>query len=111
MNSDMMILKAVLMLRRVGNKSTTKEEQIAEVKDWVSAGYYEDGDLENWIQSLREELAKTPEQIEEESRIFCEELAEREALAEYEERMSREDDRDEWFDYWNDRARSVGATW
>ena len=107
--SDQTILKAVLMLRRLGNLYKTKEEQIEEQKRWIAEGFYSEGSFEEWIDWMRGELQKTPEQREEESRIACEELAEREAEMEYQERMSRRYDRDEWDDLWADRARSVGA--
>lgn len=105
--TDNDILKAVLMLRRNGNTYSTKEEQIAEQREWLAKGYYSEGEFFGWIDWLREELAKTPEQREEESRIACEEMAEREALMEYEDHHYR----DEWDDLWADRAREVGATW
>lgn len=107
--SDQMILKAVLMLRRLGNKYQSKEEQIEEQKRWIAEGYYSDGSFEQWIGWMREDLQKTPEQREEEIQSFYEEMLEREAELEYEERMSRRYDRDEWDDLWADRARSVGA--
>ena len=101
------ILKATLMLRKLGNKYQTKEEQIAEFTEWYTEE--REVDLDEWIDSMREDLAKTPEQREEESRQFIEELSQREAELEYQERMSRRHDRDEWDDLWDDRARSVGA--
>lgn len=108
--TDQMILKAVLMLRKYGNTCKSKEEQIAEQKEWLEKGYYGDGDaFVEWIDWLREELQKTQEQREEESRIACEEMAEREAEMEYQERMANSSYRDEWDDLWADRARSVGA--
>ena len=85
MVSDQKILKAVLMLRRCGNKHRTKEEQIAEQKEWLKLDTEYADRFDSWIDSLREELAKTPEQREEESRRFCEELAEREAEILYQE--------------------------
>ena len=81
------VLKAILMLRKLGNKSQTKEEQIAEQLQWLSEDY-----------------GYTEESIDEE-------LSEREAQMEYEERMSARRERDEWDDLWDDRARSVGAVW
>ena len=85
MVSDQKILKAVLMLRRCGNKYQTKEEQIAEQKEWLKLDPEYADRFDSWIDGLREELAKTPEQREEESRRFCEELAEREAELLYQE--------------------------
>ena len=108
MTLEQKILKAVLMLRKWGNKYQTKEEQIAEQKEWLEKGWTTEEAIDEWINGLREDLAKTPEQREEESRRFCEELAEREAELEYQERMSGYG-RDEWDDRWDDAARSVGA--
>ena len=99
------ILKAVLMLRRVGNIYKTKEEQIAEQKDWIAKGIYTDDSFHEWIDWMREELAKTPEQREQESDAVCEEMAEDEAELEYDNRNYR----DEWDDLWADRARECGA--
>lgn len=108
--TDQMILKAVLMLRESGNKYQSKEDQIAEQKEWLERGYYGDGEaFVEWIDGLREELQKTPEQREEESRIACEEMAKREAEELYWEIQSMRHERDEWDDLWDDRARSVGA--
>lgn len=73
------ILKAVLLLRKVGNKYSTKEKQIAEVNEWFAKGHMTDEQLQEWIDGLKEDLAKTPEQLEEESRQFLEELMEAEA--------------------------------
>ena len=108
--TDQKILKAVLMLRKLGNTYTSKEEQIAEQKDWIANGYYSDGSFDEWIDWMRDELAKTPEQREEESRIACKEMAERDAEETYWEIRSMRHERDEWDDLWDDRARSVGAT-
>ena len=102
------ILKGVLLLRRF-NRSTTKEEQIAELKEWAEKEYFTEKDFYEWIDSLKVELKKTPEQREEESRIACEEMAEQDAEWEYEHRHTNS--RDEWDDLWDDRAKSVGATW
>ena len=107
MTLDQKILKATLMLRRWGNTYQTKDVQRAEFTKWYTAE--NEKDLDEWIQSLREDLAKTPEQLEEESRQFIEELAEREAELEYQERMSMWHERDEWDDLWDDRARDCGA--
>lgn len=73
------ILKAVLLLRKAGNKYSTKEEQVAEVNEWFAKGHMTDEQLQEWIDGLKEELAKTPEQLEEESRQRIEELMEAEA--------------------------------
>ena len=109
MITDLMILKAVLMLRRLGNQSQSKQEQIDEQKDWIARGFYSEESFEEWVGWMREDLAKTPEQREEEAARQTEEMMEREAELEYQECMSRRYDRDEWDDLWADRARSVGA--
>lgn len=107
MTINQKILKATLLLRKWGNTYQSKEEQIAEFTEWYTAE--NEKDLDTWIDSLKEDLAKTPEQLEEESRNFCEELAELEAQQEYEERVNNRYDHDEWYDLWTDRAISVGA--
>lgn len=109
MTLEQKILKATLMLRRLGNTYQTKEEQIAEFAEWYTKE--NEAELDRWIASMREDLAKTPEEREAEMEAFREELAEREAMMEYEERMSRRNDRDEWDDLWEDRARDAGAKW
>ena len=76
---DNNILKAVLLLRKVGNRYTTKEEQVAEVQGWFDKGYMTDSSLQDWIESLKEELVKTPEQLEAESEELLERLCEAEA--------------------------------
>lgn len=101
------ILKVTLMLRKLGNKYQSKDEQLAEFTGWFSVD--RESDLDEWIEGLREELAKTPEQREEESRIRCEELAQAEAEEEYRQMLAQRHDRDEWDDYWADAARSVDA--
>lgn len=50
---DNNILKAVLLLRKVGNRYTTKEEQVAEVQGWFDKGYMTDSSLQDWIESFR----------------------------------------------------------
>ena len=85
---DQKILKAILLLRKCGNKASTKDEQIAEQKRWLKEGYTNEKSLDEWIQSLKEELAKTPEQKEKESQEFIEQLMAyeaKEALKELEE--------------------------
>ena len=102
------VVKAVLMLRRCGNTSKSKEEQIAEQLEWLKDPEYAKI-FDEWIDSLREDLKKTPEQREKESEEYLEELLEREAEQVREEMLSMRHDRDEWDDYWDDIARSVGA--
>lgn len=101
------ILKATLLLRKCGNKYQTKEEQLAEFTEW----YTEDreADLDEWIQFLKDDLAKTPEQKEKESEEFLERLMEGEWELAKQEMESMRHERDEWDDYWDDQARSVGA--
>ena len=109
MNTDLKILKAILMLRRLGNKYQTKEEQIAEQKQWLADDPTYAERLDEWIDSLREDLAKTPEQREEESRQFIEELSQREWEQAKQEMAWMRHDRDEWDDFWADRAKDCGA--
>ena len=101
------ILKATLLLRKCGNKYQTKEEQLAEFTEW----YTEDreADLDEWIQFLKDDLAKTPEQKEKESEEFLERLMEGEWELAKQEMECMRHERDEWDDLWDDRARSVGA--
>lgn len=68
---DQNILKAVLLLRKCGNKSNTKEKQIHEVYSWFEKGYITDAILSEWVGDLKQELSKTPDQlaIEEEEYI------------------------------------------
>lgn len=82
---DNNILKAVLLLRIAGNRYTAKEEQLQEVRDWFSKGYMTDESLQEWIDGLKEEIAKTPEQRKAESL----ELEER--LSEYEAEQARQE--------------------
>lgn len=72
------ILKGVLLLRRCGNKYSSKETQIAEQKKWLESGYYSEEDLDKMILDLKEELAKTPEQKELESKEYIEWLMKKE---------------------------------
>lgn len=104
---DQKILKAVLMLRQLGNKYQSKEEQIAEQEKWLKLDKDYAEQFDEWIDWMRNELAKTPEQREEESRIASEMMAESEW--EYEEHISTREYRDEWDDLWDDRARELGA--
>ena len=103
--TDQMILKAVLLLRRCGNTRQTKEEQIAEQKEWLRMEPTYADMFADWIEGMKEELRKTPEELEEEMRLF------REQEEEYEARHADwfRHERDEWDDLWADRARSVGA--
>lgn len=113
MNTDQKILKAILMLRRWGNKYQTKEEQIAEQHRWLEDDPTYAERLDGWIDSLREDLALTPEERRaKEEREFEESLIREEEWERKQAAMYYTDhDRDEWDDLWADRARSVGATW
>lgn len=103
------LLKGVLMMRRLGNKSQSMEEQMEEQKRWLKEDPSYADRLDEWIDSLREDLAKTPEQLEEESRLLIEEMSEYEWMQAESELASMRHVRDEWDDLWDDRARSVGA--
>lgn len=103
-----LILKGVLMLRKLsGAGYKTKEDEIEDTTKIFDGS--EDSAIVEWIDWLREELSKTAEQREAESAAWYEELATREAEQEYEERMALSYERDEWDDFWDDRARDCGA--
>lgn len=52
MNIEQKILKAVLLLRKRGNKSQSKEEQIEEVKAWMRDDAFSESELDEWIEEL-----------------------------------------------------------
>lgn len=106
MTIKLKILKATLMLRRLGNTYQTKEEQIAEFTEWYNEE--NEADLDEWIDSLRADLQKTPEELEAEAEEFREYLMDREEEM-FEAEFGGRHHRDEWDDLWSDRARSVGA--
>lgn len=106
MNKNLKILKGVLLLRAWrkytakatmmmygenwesflamwGCRVITKEEDIESVR--FDYEYLGEEEFDNWLDSLREDLKKTPEELEEESRISCEEIAEIEAQELYDE--------------------------
>lgn len=89
----------------------SRDEEIANAR-WM---YVDDPDalgeeaLDNWIEMLKAELAKSPEQREAESKAALEEELEFEMEQELAERMSGVRERDKWSDYWEDAAKSVGA--
>ena len=58
------ILKAVLMLRHF-NTYETKEKQLEDARRWYTEE--NEKELDGWIDYLREELAKTPEEREREA--------------------------------------------
>lgn len=74
------ILKAILMLRHF-NTYETKEKQLQDARRWYTEE--NEKELDGWIDYLREELAKTPEEREREAEKRIE--AEAEAEAYYEE--------------------------
>lgn len=112
MNKDLKILKGVLLLRAsrkhtakatmvvseenyeafldmFGYRVITKEEDIESVKSCYE--YSSEEEFEEWLDYLRKDLKKTPEELEEESRIACEEMAEREAQELYDELHGNDD--------------------
>ena len=104
------ILKAVLMLRRLGNTYQSKEEQIAEQRRWMEEDEEYAERFDKWVDSMRYDLSKTPEERQEEHDREFEEFLEREA--EYDRQhqaMYSGRERDEWDDLWDDRARECGA--
>lgn len=109
-NLDQKILKAVLMLRRWGNKSQSKEEQIAEQYKWIEADPEYANSLDGWIDSLREDLVMSQEERRAKEEKEFEEFLAREAEWDLQQQeMYRDRERDEWDDLWADRALSVGA--
>lgn len=97
------ILKSTLLLRKLGNKTYTIWEQNEETEKLYAN---DETALDNWIESMKEELSKAKEQRELEAELFRQELSYKEAMGEFAERKA---ERDEWDDYWNDVAKSVGA--
>lgn len=109
MTNELKVLKGVLMVRRLGNDYKTKEELISDQMEWIEKGWLDSNGLDEWIDGLRNELAKTPEQREEEARQFREELCQSEWEMAQQEMAYMRRDRDEWDDLWDDRARDCGA--
>lgn len=72
------ILKGVLLLRKCGNHSSTKEEQIREQINWLEKGYLTEHDLDEWIADLKDELSKLPEQKEAETKERIQKMIESE---------------------------------
>lgn len=93
-----LILKATLMYRRLFNNGQTKEELLAEFTRYYGGQFFigtetdAEDSLVKWIDSLREDLNKTPEQREAESEAFLEELMEHEGEWEA-----------QWSGAWDDR--------
>ena len=79
MTIDQKILKGVLLMRATGAVYLSKEEQLADITRWTKESYFTEADMDAWIDSLKDELAKSPEQREAESAAFIEELCEYEA--------------------------------
>lgn len=88
MDRHLNILKAVLLLRRV-NRNNSKEKQIADAEK-----YYTDEQIEEWIDSLKEDLSKSPEQLEKEGQEFIESLCDMEAEQARQEMESYEDSKE-----------------
>lgn len=109
--TDQKILKAVLMLRRlVVDSHQTKEEMIEEQKRWLEADPEYADRFDGWIDSMRADLMLTPEETEAKHEREFAEFLEREAEWDYrEQQMYRDRERDEWDDFWSDRARDCGA--
>lgn len=112
-NLDLKILKAVLMMRRLATKrnftySQTKDEMLEEQKGYKKIPGYIEG-MDEWIDSLREELGKTQEQIKEENERQLDLMAEHDWEMAQQDMEFLRNERDEWDDLWDDRARSVGA--
>lgn len=108
MTIELKALKGTLLKRMYckldgGKNYTTKEEDMTSTLESIAKGWLTSDDLESWIESLKEDLAKTPEQRAAESEVFIEELSRAEAEQEYNERMSRRYDHDEWTDFWASR--------
>lgn len=114
MTIELKALKAVLMLRKLGNTYDTKAKQIADTLTWyrdsnVDGHGLSESDLDDWITALQVELAKTPEQREKEAEEWREQESDWEWEQAQQEIASFRRDRDEWTDLWDDRARSCGA--
>lgn len=92
MTRKLNILKAVLLLRKVGNTYQTKEKQIEDVNRYLEKGYMTDESLQEWIDFLKEELSKSPEQVEAEVKEHIERLCE---LAAEQARQEMESDMDD----------------
>ena len=56
MNIEQKVLKAVLLLRKLGNKSQSKEKQIKEVGMWMRYGM-EEAELDEWIDEMKRQLS------------------------------------------------------
>lgn len=114
MTTNLLILKAYYIYKQAceldgGKCYWEKTEFIESEKDSARRGIMTDSDFVEWIDSLKADIAKTPEQRAEEAQAWVEELAERDAMEAYYEIQSMRHERDEWDDFWDDRARSVGA--
>ena len=113
MSIDLLILKAVLLLRKAGNKYQTKEEQIEEQREWLWNGYTSRESLNEWIDELKREIAKTPEEQERESLELIDRLCEydaRELEREAREQERKERDADAYYSPscpWNAPGMSV----
>ena len=106
MRIELKVLKATLMLRKLGNRYLTKEDQREELRRWYPENREEE--LDAWINDMREELSKTAEQREAESKEALEQMLKQEEEALFKE-LETSEHRDEWDDFWADRARDCGA--
>ncbi|MCD7996399.1 MAG: hypothetical protein LUH21_04110 [Clostridiales bacterium] len=93
MTRELNILKAVLLLRKF-NKYRSKEARIEETKSNFEKGYMTDESLQEWIDSLKEDLSKSPEQLEKESQKFIESLCDMEAEQARQKMESYEDSKE-----------------
>lgn len=91
MTVELKILKGVLLLRKF-NRYQTKEEQIAETLSAYLDGDITEERIDEWIDSLKSDI-ENPEEPEEP----------------IEDGWSDYHQRDEWDDFWADRARDCGA--
>lgn len=94
MTRELNILKAVLLWRKVGNTYHTKEKQIKEINRYFEKGYMSDESLQEWIDSLKAELSKSPEQVEAETKEHIERLCELDAEQARQEMESDTDDKE-----------------
>lgn len=67
-----LFLKAVILLRKV-NRTTSKEEQLKEVRKWYINGYLSKEDIEEWIRNLKNPETERSNEDESENTIFYEE--------------------------------------
>ncbi len=61
MSIEQKILKAVLLLRKRGNRSQTREEQTEEVKSWMRDDAFSESELDEWIAELQRPIDEDEE--------------------------------------------------